>query len=66
MDKRSRYIGILVGIVLVIIGGYFIGGVFHAIATTLRSELLPLEAGTIILLIGLIVLVALLSRHFRN
>ncbi len=66
MEKKTRYIGIIVGLILVIIGGYFIGTVFHAVATTLKSELGPLEAGVILLLIGLIVLVGFVSRHFRR
>ena len=66
MEEKTRYIGIIVGLILVIIGGYFIGTVFHAVATTLKSELGPLEAGVILLLIGLIVLVGFVSRHFRR
>lgn len=66
MEKKTRYIGMIVGLILVIIGGYFIGTVFHAVATTLKSELGPLEAGVILLLIGLIVLVGFVSRHFRR
>ncbi|MFG1449293.1 MAG: hypothetical protein AAE983_01465 [Thermoplasmataceae archaeon] len=66
MEKKTRYIGIIIGLILVIIGGYFIGTVFHAVATTLKSELGPLEAGVILLLIGLIVLVGFVSRHFRR
>ncbi len=66
MEKRTKYIGILVGLILVIIGGYFIGTVFHAVATTLKSELGALEAGIILLLVGLIILVGFVSRHFRR
>lgn len=67
MEKRNqKLIGILIGLVLIIIGGYLIGGVFHAVATTLKSELGPLEAGVILLLLGLIILVLFVSRHFRK
>ena len=66
MEKRIRYIMILASIVLIVIGGYLIGDVFSYLASTLKHEVLPLESGLILLLIGLGLLVLMVSRHFRS
>lgn len=52
----------IVGLVLVILGGYFIGTVFKVIA----KEAHPLEAGLILLIIGLVLLVIIIPRMLRK
>jgi membrane protein DedA with SNARE-associated domain len=52
----------LVGLVLVILGGYFIGTVFKAIS----KEAPSLEAGLILLVIGLVILTLIIPRMLRK
>ena len=52
----------IVGLVLVILGGYFIGTVFKVIS----MEAHPLEAGLILLIIGLVLLVVIIPRMLRR
>jgi len=52
----------IVGLVLVILGGYFIGTVFKAISKEAHS----LEAGLILLIIGLVLLVVIIPRMLRR
>lgn len=52
----------VVGLVMVILGGYFIGTVFKAIS----KEAPSLEAGLILLIIGLVVLTFMIPRMLRK
>ena len=52
----------VVGLVMVILGGYFIGTVFKAIS----KEAPSLEAGLILLIIGLVVLTFIIPRMLRK
>ncbi|WP_393971896.1 hypothetical protein OXIME_000484 [Oxyplasma meridianum] len=52
----------VVGLVLVIIGGYFIGKVFEAIS----KEAPSLEAGLILLVIGLVILTIIIPRMLKK
>jgi membrane protein DedA with SNARE-associated domain len=52
----------LVGLVLVILGGYFIGTVFK----TISKEAPSLEAGLILLVIGLVILTLIIPRMLRK
>jgi len=63
MDFRSRLITLIVGIVMIILGGYFIGLVFQAVAKALHSDLGFLEAGVVLLILGLVLLVLMVSSR---